>query len=94
VLITTASTGDGVPALLAALDRHRDTGRTDASGAARHARAAAQVRSLLAERLDEQLEAGPLAVLSEDVVADVAAHRTDPYTAADRLLDAIRAAGR
>ena len=32
VLITTASTGDGVPELLAALDRHRAAGREGVSG--------------------------------------------------------------
>jgi GTPase len=91
VLITTASTGDGVPELLAALDRHRQTGRADPTDASRHARAAAQVRSILAERLDDELRAGELATLSREVIGEVAEHRSDPYAAADRLLEAIRA---
>ncbi|HEX6867884.1 MAG TPA: methylmalonyl Co-A mutase-associated GTPase MeaB, partial [Candidatus Limnocylindrales bacterium] len=39
VLVTTASTGDGVPELLAALDRHRTSSGTRADGGARRARA-------------------------------------------------------
>ncbi len=54
VLITTAATGEGVPELLAALDRHRAAGRTDADGpgsAASLARAEALVWAILADRL-------------------------------------------
>src|SRR6188472_717114 len=49
VLVTTAATGEGVPALLAALDRHRAAGVDGPTGAARRARAGAQVRSVLVE---------------------------------------------
>src|SRR4029450_8388772 len=40
VLITTAATGEGVPELLSALDKHRAAGRTGVSPAARTSRAA------------------------------------------------------
>src|SRR6188472_3258463 len=55
VLITTAATGEGVPALLAALDRHRTLDRAGLTTAARLARATAQVRAILADRLAERL---------------------------------------
>jgi LAO/AO transport system kinase len=90
VLITTAASGDGVPELLAALDRHRAIGRAGESEAARHARAEAHVWAIVADRLhgrlhDEVHGAATLALLD-----DVADHRTDPYTAADLLLGALR----
>jgi len=89
VLVTTASTGEGVPELLAALDRHRAAGRESVGETARRTRAAAQVRAILAERLAERLQDDGVAPLTASMVDDVAAHRLDPYTAADRLLDAI-----
>jgi LAO/AO transport system kinase len=91
VLVTTASTGDGVPALLAALDRHRSSARDGLTNDARRQRAAAQVRSILADRLADRLRAGDLARLSDEVVTEVADHRLDPYAAADRLLEAMGA---
>ena len=55
VLITTAATGDGVPELLAALDRHRTVGRVGESSGARLARAEAQVWAIVADRLRARL---------------------------------------
>jgi LAO/AO transport system kinase len=89
VLVTTASTGDGVAALLAALDRHRVTARDGVTNDARRHRASAQVRAILADRLADRLREGGLARLSETVVTEVAEHRLDPYAAADRLLEAM-----
>ena len=93
VLVTTAATGDGVPALLAALDRHRVVAAIDGSGtsAARRGRAAAQLRSILADRVAERLRRADLAPLEAELVEAVAAHRLDPYAAADRLLEAALA---
>ena len=88
--MTTATTGEGVDELLVALDRHRAAGRDEGSGAAaaRLARAEAQVWAILSDRLRDALHEGhaevTLATLSE-----VAAHRLDPYAAADRLLAAL-----
>ncbi len=89
VLVTTASTGEGVPELLAALDRHREIGRQGRRPAARLARAEAQVWAILGDRLrgmlrDPQRQAETTAVLTA-----VAEHRLDPYAAADRLLEAV-----
>jgi LAO/AO transport system kinase len=89
VLVTTASTGAGVPELLVALDRHRALAKAGSGEAARLARASAQVRAVLADRLADRMRADDLAPLTSSLVADVAEHRLDPYAAADRLLEAI-----
>jgi LAO/AO transport system kinase len=86
VLVTTAATGDGVPELLAALDRHRGQAADGPTSAARRARAAAQVRAILADRLADRLDDPSLADERDTVVDAVAAHELDPYAAADRLL--------
>jgi len=87
VLVTTALTGDGIPELLAALDRHRAAGHAGASAAARRARAAAQVDAIVLDRFRER-------VLGSDearaLIDAVAAHELDPFTAADRLVDIAR----
>src|SRR5688572_4418668 len=89
VMVTTASTGEGVPELLVALDRHRAVAREGVGVTARRTRAAAQVRAILAERLAEQLREDAIAPLTAEMVDQVAAHSLDPYSAADRLLEAI-----
>ncbi len=89
VLVTTAATGEGVPELLAALDRHRISGADGATRAARRARAAAQVRAVLVERLWDRLAAPAMAPETEAAIEAVAAHDLDPYAAADRLLAAL-----
>ncbi len=86
VLITTAATGAGVPELLAALDRHRATTADDDLAPARLARAEAQVWAIVAERLNDRLRAPREAAATEALIGDVAAHRLDPYAAADQLL--------
>ena len=58
VLVTTASTGQGVPELLAALDRHRgDRARGGERRAARRRRAESQVWAIVGERVRGVLEA-------------------------------------
>ena len=93
VLITTAATGEGVPELLVALDRHRAAGEdAAATDRARLARAEAQVWAILGERLRGSLVDAERRTATEQVLAEVAAHRLDPYAAADRLLAALLAA--
>ena len=89
VLITTAATGDGVPELLAALDRHRAAGRSGTSATARLARAEAQVWAIVSDRLRERLHDGGHAASTAAVLAEVADHAMDPYEAADRLLGSL-----
>jgi LAO/AO transport system kinase len=93
VLVTTASTGEGVPELLAALDRLRAAGHDGLTAEARRVRALAQVRGVLADRLGDRLREPALAPLTDSLVDDVAEHRIDPYAAADRLLEAIAREG-
>jgi LAO/AO transport system kinase len=88
VLLTTASTGDGVPALLAALDRLRDAARA-AGGTNRLARAEHQVWAIVVERLRERLRAPGRWPATEATLAAVASHELDPYAAADRLLETL-----
>ncbi|HYM83911.1 MAG TPA: methylmalonyl Co-A mutase-associated GTPase MeaB [Candidatus Dormibacteraeota bacterium] len=84
VLITTAATGAGVPALLAALDRLRLAERDGTS--ARLARAAHQVWAIVVERLRARLRAPGHWPDTERTLLAVASHELDPYAAADRLL--------
>jgi len=86
VLITTAATGAGVPELLAAIDRRRAEGALNDDGAARLARAEAEVRGALADRLGRLLGEPATAVAADAAVRAVAAHEIDPYAAADQLL--------
>ncbi len=89
VLVTTASTGEGVPQLLAALDRHRSAGRDGPADAARLARAEAQVWAIVSERLRDRFHGAAARPVTEATLRAVAEHRLDPYSAADRLLAAL-----
>lgn len=89
VMITTAATGAGVPELLAAIDHRRESGALAGDGAARLARAAAEVRGALADRLERLLRAPGTAQATDRAVRAVAAHDVDPYTAADQLFAAL-----
>ncbi len=91
VLITTASSGEGVPALLAALDRHRAAGREGLADGARLARAEAQVWAIVSERLRERFHGAASGNVTASTLRAVAEHRLDPYAAADRLLASISA---
>jgi putative protein kinase ArgK-like GTPase of G3E family len=82
--VTTALSGEGIPALLAEIDRQR--GPAHASGAARAARAEAQVWAILAERTRAELERPETRAASREVLDAVATHALDPFAAADRLL--------
>jgi LAO/AO transport system kinase len=91
ILVTAASTGAGVPELLAALDRHRATIRAAQAAdgpmdGARRARAEAQVRAVLADRIADRLRDPGLADATTTIVDAVADHEIDPFAAADRLL--------
>jgi LAO/AO transport system kinase len=86
VLITTAATGEGVPELLAALDRHRAAVSTGPTAAARLARADALVWAIVADRLRGRLHEPGISTMTERTLGAVAAHTLDPYAAADELL--------
>jgi GTPase len=90
VVVTTATTGDGVPELLALLDRHRARGRDAGDSPARLARAEAQVWAILADRMRADLHDGRHGKTTRATMREVAAHRLDPFAAADRLLAELR----
>ncbi len=93
VLLTTAATGEGVADLLAAIDRHRDAGGGEGGEPNRLIRAEAQVWAVLVDRLHERARSIEAAPVAAELLRAVAAHETDPYAAADRLL-ALMAEGR
>jgi LAO/AO transport system kinase len=91
VLIATALDGTGVPELLKAIDRRRPSPES-AAGAGERARldrAEAQLWGILGERVRERLSQQDGPALTEAIRA-VAAHELDPYSAADRLIAALR----
>jgi LAO/AO transport system kinase len=90
VLVTTATTGGGIPQLLASLDRHRARGHEASDSPARLARAEAQVWAILADRLRADLHDPANRDATEATMREVAAHELDPFAAADRLLKQIR----
>jgi LAO/AO transport system kinase len=92
VLVTIALTGEGVPELLAAIDALR-AGAAE-STLARATRAEAQVWAILAERLRLELGRPELRPGAEAILAAVATHELDPFSAADRLLEELARAGR
>jgi LAO/AO transport system kinase len=92
VLLATASTGDGIPELLAAIDRHRASG-AGASASARRARADSQVWAIVADRLRDRLDEPDRAADTAAILEAVADHRLDPYAAADRLLTQLAGRG-
>lgn len=86
VLVVTATTGDGVPELLAAIERHGAALRERGEESSRLARAEAQLEAALADRVRERLSEPGRSAAREEAVRSIAEHRLDPYAAADRLL--------
>jgi len=93
VLKTVARSGDGVPALRAELQRHREFLLGDEGVDRRRSRVRQRVESIVRERLLSSLRSpdGPGGAL-EDHLARVGARQEDPIRAADSLLDALRQA--
>jgi LAO/AO transport system kinase len=89
VLVTTASTGAGVPELLDALDRRRAVVDDEAASESRLARAEAQVWAIVADRIRDRLLEEGVRPETRDTLAAVAGHRLDPYAAADALLGRV-----
>ena len=90
VLVTTATTGHGIPELLAMLDRHRARGREASDTPARLARAEAQVWAILADRLRADLHVPANREATDATMRKVASHELDPFSAADQLLASLR----
>jgi LAO/AO transport system kinase len=90
VLVTTATTGAGIPELLASLDRRRASDHDGRRARARQARAEAQVWAVVGERLRARLEAPDRRARTREMITAVAEHRLDPYAAADQLIGELR----
>jgi LAO/AO transport system kinase len=90
VLVTTATTGEGIPELLVSLDRHRAAGHASSVPAARLARAQAQVWSILSDRIRAELTMEERRVGTDSILRAVADHQLDPFAAVDRLLASLR----
>jgi LAO/AO transport system kinase len=87
VLLTTATSGDGVPELVAAIARHRaGLGEAGDGIPVRRARAAALVWALLGDRVRGRLLAPDALATTNATLDAVVRHDLDPYAAADRLL--------
>ena len=81
IMVTTATSGEGVAALADAIEAHRSASRTPEQATAR---ARNQVRRALADLALRRASGSP----SWDATLDsVAAHELDPISAAERLLD-------
>ncbi len=80
VMVTTATTADGVAALADAIEAHREWARTPIEA---HERAASQVRRALADLAARRAAAAPA---WEETLRAVAERELDPLTAAERLL--------
>jgi LAO/AO transport system kinase len=95
VLLVSGASGEGVPELLAALDRRRPQpmpgsrppGQPDQT---RLARAELQLTGILADRIGERLHGASAREPVHGILAAVAEHRLDPWTAADRLERLLR----
>jgi LAO/AO transport system kinase len=86
VLLVSGLTGEGVPHLMAAIDRrHTTAGGDGTTSAARLARARAQVEEILSQRAWGRLLDAEHSVGTEALIAAVAENALDPYAAADEL---------
>jgi LAO/AO transport system kinase len=86
VMLVTALDGNGIPELVAALDRRSSAPAEGEPNRSRMARAAAQLDGVLAERLRAIVHAPGRTAETEELVRAIAAYELDPYAAADRLV--------
>jgi LAO/AO transport system kinase len=89
VLVATATTGQGVAELIAAIDRHRARLAASDDTGARLARAEAHLQAALSARLHDRLQGADGRAAREEAIRSIAEHRLDPYAAADRLLASL-----
>lgn len=88
VIATTATTGDGVQQFREALIAHRDWSITAGDREQRRSRRAeAELDRIITARLRARVEARHRAETWGRVVDEVRAHRIDPWSAAESLLD-------
>ncbi len=87
IVRTVATTGEGVDELFDEIARHR--AHLESTGAARERREGRlreELRALVVARMEQRADTLCHGDAFDAIVADVAARRVDPYTAADRVL--------
>jgi LAO/AO transport system kinase len=89
VVKVTATTGDGLPKLAAAVGEHQAWLAESGGDARRVARARVEVFGMCADRLRAQLAAPELSSALAVLAEAVANATTDPYAAADALFDLL-----
>jgi LAO/AO transport system kinase len=90
IVVTTASSGEGVENLAAAIDEHRNAlVARDGLVQRRTARARLQIREVALGTVRDRAAQLTGAAGLNDLAAAVARRELDPYTAADRLLDEL-----
>jgi LAO/AO transport system kinase len=90
IVVTTASSGEGVEDLAAAIDEHRNAlVARDGLVQRRTARARLQIREVALGTVRDRAAQLTGAAGLNDLAAAVARRELDPYTAADRLLDEL-----
>ena len=91
IIKTVASRREGLEELLDALDEHRSwLEQTDELTQRRQRRAADEVEAIAVTALRHQLVDPRSGHALDDLACRVAAGETDPYTAADRLIEGLR----
>jgi LAO/AO transport system kinase len=90
IVPTVASTGDGVTALWDAVLAHREHAQHSGVLAERRAfRSGEELREIVANRLRERAREICTGERWDTLTTDVVSHRTDPWTAADAMLDGV-----
>jgi LAO/AO transport system kinase len=90
VLRTVASTGEGVPELWDAINRHRQFLSSDGALADRRRRRLAdELREIVIRRIEQRAEHMTGGSDFDDVLASVVARELDPYEAAERIIETL-----
>ena len=89
IVRTQATTGEGLDALVETISRFREQAHEVDSR--RRGRAEAQLRSIVAAKLLQQVESRVSAMAMKALIDRIAARSIDPYSAAGELLDGERA---
>lgn len=89
IVETVATKGDGIDILWGAIERHRDYQETNGLlESRRRRRIEREIKDIVSARFRHRVESDTSALLKE-LTEEVATRRLDPYSAADRLVEAL-----
>lgn len=89
IVETVATKGDGIDILWGAIERHRDYQEINGLlESRRRRRIEREIKDIVAARFRHRVESDTSALL-RDLTEEVATRRLDPYSAADRLVEAL-----